>query len=121
LERPADIDPSEAAGNWYCETGSGMGRTLNIPAAMGAYTLVHRGTWISFGNRQNLALLVEGDERLSNPYGVILVNPEKHDPINAGHGRRFIDWLTASAGQQAIASFRLRGRQLFHANADAGH
>jgi len=121
LERPADIDPSEAAGNWYCETGSGMGRTLNIAAAMGAYTLVDRGTWISFGNHQNLALFVEDDEDLFNPYAVIRVDPEKHAPINAKNGRRFIDWLTASAGQQAIASFRLRGRQLFHANADAGH
>jgi tungstate transport system substrate-binding protein len=114
------IDSSEIAGNWYRETGSGMGRTLNMASAMSAYTLVDRGTWISFGNRQNLALLVEGDERLFNPYGVILVNPEKHDPIDAEDGRRFIDWLTSQQGQQAIASFRLRGRQLFHPNAEAG-
>jgi tungstate transport system substrate-binding protein len=116
----AGIDLTESSGNWYRETGSGMGRTLNIAAAMGAYTLVDRGTWISFGNRQNLALLVEGDERLYNPYGVILVNPDKYDPVNADDGRRFIDWLTSPEGQQAIAGFRLRGRQLFHPNAEAG-
>jgi tungstate transport system substrate-binding protein len=114
----AGIDPSEASGDWYCETGSGMGRTLNTAAAMGAYALVDRGTWISFDNRRNLALLVEGDERLFNPYGVILVNPDKHGSINAEDGQRFIDWLTSPEGQQAIASFRLRGQQLFHPNAN---
>lgn len=114
----AGIDPSKGSGGWYRETGSGMGATLNTAAAMGAYALADRGTWISFDNRQDLELLVEGDEALFNPYGVMLVNPEQHPHVNAEAGQRFIDWLISDAGQQAIADYRLRGKQLFHPNAE---
>ncbi len=114
----AGVDPQDASGDWYRETGSGMGKTLNTAAAMDAYALADRGTWISFNNRRDLELLVEGDERLFNPYGVILVNPKRHEHVNAEDGRRFIDWLTSPEGQEAIASFRLKGQQLFHPNAD---
>lgn len=114
----AGIDPTEVGGSWYRETGSGMGKTLNTAASMNAYALADRGTWISFDNRQDLELLVEGDETLFNPYGVILVNPEKHPHVNAEAGQQFIDWLTSDAGQQAITDFRLRGQQLFHPNAE---
>ncbi len=114
----AGIDPTKAGGSWYRETGSGMGKTLNTAAAMNAYALADRGTWISFENRQKLELLVEGDETLFNPYGVIQVDPEKHPHVNAEAGQQFIDWLTSDAGQQAIADFRLRGQQLFHPNAE---
>jgi len=113
LWQDAGIQPE---GSWYRETGSGMGQALNTAAAMDAYALSDRGTWISFNNRRDLELLVEGDERLFNPYGVILVNPDKQGHVNAQDGRRFIQWLTAEAGQQAIASFRLKGQQLFHPN-----
>jgi len=114
----AGIDPSAADGAWYRETGSGMGPTLNTAASMNAYALADRGTWISFNNRQDLVVLVEGDPRLFNPYGVILVNPERHPHVQAEAGQRFIDWLTSEAGRQAIAGFRLKGQQLFTPNAD---
>jgi len=113
----AGIAPAEADGNWYRETGSGMGATLNTAASMNAYALADRGTWISFNNRRELEVLVEGDPRLFNPYGVILVNPERHPHVNAEAGQRFIDWLTSEEGQQGIASFRLKGQQLFKPNA----
>lgn len=116
----AGVDVAEASGTWYRETGSGMGATLNTAASMGAYALADRGTWISFNNRRDLELLVEGDERLFNPYGVILVNPERHPHVKADLGQQFIDWLISDEGQQAIASFRLRGQQLFHPNAADG-
>ncbi|MDZ7748338.1 MAG: substrate-binding domain-containing protein [Halofilum sp. (in: g-proteobacteria)] len=114
----AGVDPTGASGAWYRETGAGMGKTLNTAAAMDAYALADRATWISFENRQGLELLVEGDERLFNPYGVILVSSERHPHVNAADGQRFIDWLTGEEGQQAIAGFRLRGQQLFTPNAD---
>ena len=105
--------PSERAG-WYREIGAGMGRTLNTAAAIPAYTLVDRGTWLSFGNRGPLRLLVEGDRRLRNPYGVIAVNPEKHPHVKAEAARQFIAWLVSAAGQRAIGSFRIGGKSLFH-------
>ena len=108
----------QPGGSWYRETGSGMGRTLNTAAAMDAYALADRGTWISFDNRRDLELLVEGDSELFNPYGVMLVSPEQHPHVKADPGRRFIDWLTDDPGQEAIADYRLRGKQLFHPNAD---
>ena len=114
LWQAAGIDPTAAGGNWYRETGSGMGRTLNTAAAMDAYTLADRGTWISFDNRRDLELLVEGDPALFNPYGAILVSPEQHPHVKAEMGRRFIAWLISDAGQDAIAAYRLRGQQLFH-------
>jgi len=116
----AGIDPAAADGNWYRETGSGMGPTLNTAASMSAYALADRGTWISFNNRQDLEVLVEGDPRLFNPYGVILVNPERHPHVNAEAGQRFIDWLVSETGQRAIAAFRLRGQQLFTPHSEQG-
>jgi tungstate transport system substrate-binding protein len=117
LWETAGIPPE---GRWYRETGSGMGPTLNIAAAMDAYTLTDRGTWLSFANRQNLEILVEGDERLLNPYGVILVSPEPHPHVEAEAGRAFIDWLVSEAGQEAIASYRVQGEQLFFPSAGQG-
>jgi tungstate transport system substrate-binding protein len=114
LWRQAGVAPD---GEWYRETGSGMGGALNTSAAMNAYTLADRGTWISFADRRQLGLLVEGDPALFNPYSVILVSPQQHPQVKAGLGRRFIEWLTSEAGQQAIAGYRLRGQQLFHPNA----
>ena len=113
LWRAAGIAPSERAG-WYREIGAGMGRTLNTAAAMPAYTLVDRGTWLSFGNRGPLRLLVQGDRRLRNPYGVIAVNPEKHPHVKAKAALRFVAWLVSPAGQRAIAGFRIGGLILFH-------
>lgn len=114
LWKAAGIEP---AGKWYRETGSGMGPTLNTAAEMSAYTLTDRGTWISFGNRGNLSVLFEGDPGLFNQYGVILVNPAKHPWVKAEAGQTFIDWLTGSEGQRAIASYKLNGQQLFFPNA----
>ncbi len=111
------VDPTEASGTWYRETGSGMGATLNVASGMDAYALTDRATWLSFGNRGNLEVLVEGDPRLFNQYGVILVNPEKHTGVRAAAGQRFIDWLTGPDGQAAIASYTLDGEQLFFPNA----
>ncbi len=113
----AGLDPASASGEWYRETGSGMGATLNIASGMGAYTLTDRATWLSFGNRGDLEILVEGDPRLFNQYGVILVNPERHPKTRANAGQRFIDWLTGPDGQAAIADFRLEGQQVFFPNA----
>jgi tungstate transport system substrate-binding protein len=93
-----------------------MGATLNTASAMDAYTLADRGTWMSFKNKGALQVMVEGDPRLFNPYGVILVNPEKHPHIKAPEGRRFVEWLTSRAGQDAIAAFKINGETLFHPN-----
>ncbi len=114
----AGVDVAGASGDWYRETGSGMGATLNIASGMGAYALTDRATWLSFGNRGDLEVLVEGDPRLFNQYGVILVNPEKHPSVRAAAGQRFIDWLTGEHGQAAIASYTLEGEQLFFPNAN---
>lgn len=107
------------AGDWHRETGSGMGPTLNVAAQLAAYTLSDRGTWISFRNRGDLTILVEGDERLFNPYGVILVNPQRHPHVKARDGQAFIDWLVSQAGQEAIAGYRIEGEQLFFPNAES--
>ncbi len=114
--KAAGVDPKAASGDWYRETGSGMGATLNAAAAMDAYTLADRGTWLSFKNRGALAVLVEGDPALFNQYGVILVNPDRHGHVKADAGRAFIDWLSSPEGQQAIASYRIDGQQLFFPN-----
>ncbi|MDE0254602.1 MAG: substrate-binding domain-containing protein [Rhodospirillaceae bacterium] len=113
LWRASGIAASERAG-WYREIGAGMGRTLNTAAAMPAYTLVDRGTWLSFGNRGPLRLLVEGDRRLRNPYGVIAVSPKKHPHVRAKAARRFVAWLVSTAGQRAIGNFRIGDEVLFH-------
>ncbi len=119
LWRQAGIDPADHAGNWYLETGAGMGSTLNTAADMGAYLLVDRGTWLAFANRADLKVLVAGDSRLFNPYGVILVNPKRHPRMRADLAETFVDWLTGPAGQRAIAAFRIDGEQLFFPNADS--
>ncbi len=113
LWRAAGLDPAAARAGWYRETGSGMGATLNIASGMGAYLLADRGSWASFKNKADLAILVEGDARLFNPYGVILVNPARHPHVKAAEGRAFIDWLTGPEGQAAIASFTVDGKPLF--------
>jgi tungstate transport system substrate-binding protein len=120
LWQEAGIDVAGASGTWYRETGSGMGPTLNTAAGMDAYALTDRGTWIAFENRQNLELLVEGDEQLANPYGIILVNPEQHPHVKQELGQQFIDWVASDEGQQAIADFKLNGEQLFFPNAEGG-
>lgn len=117
LWREAGVDVSSHSGSWYREMGSGMGATLNAAAAMHAYTLTDRGTWISFANRGTLKVLVQGDKRLFNQYGVVLVNPERHANVEAEAGQQFIDWLLGEAGQKAIADYRLDNQQLFFPNA----
>jgi tungstate transport system substrate-binding protein len=104
-------------GAWYRETGSGMGPTLNTAAGMNAYALTDRGTWLNFRNRGDLAILVEGDDRLFNQYGVILVNPAKHAHVKKDAGQRFVDWLISPRGQKAIGDYRIGGERLFFPNA----
>ena len=117
LWKAAGIDPRKAPGKWYRESGSGMGATLNMAAAMGACTLTDRATWIAFGNKGDLRIMVEGDKRLFNQYGVMLVNPKRHPHVKERQARAFIDWLTGEEGQRAIAEYRLGGQQLFFPNA----
>ena len=114
----AGIDPATGRGQWYREVGQGMGPALNTAAAQGAYILADRGTWLSFRNRQDQRILIEGDSRLFNQYGVMLVNAQRHPHVKAADGQRFIDWLLSAAGQAAIASYRINGEQLFFPNAD---
>lgn len=120
LWQAAGIDIKTAAGGWYRDTGSGMGPTLNMAAAIDAYTLSDRGTWLSFANRRDLAIVVAGDKRLFNQYGVMLVNPERHASVKAALGRAFIDWLVSPEGQRAIAAYEINGEQLFFPNAEPG-
>jgi tungstate transport system substrate-binding protein len=117
LWKQAGIDPTAASGSWYRETGSGMGATLNAAAGMGAYTMSDRATWLAFKNKEALEILAQGDDRLFNQYGVILVNPEKHSNVKAEAGQEFIDWLIGAEGQKAIASYKVGGEQLFFPNA----
>jgi tungstate transport system substrate-binding protein len=117
LWNAAGVDPMRGKGSWYRETGSGMGPTLNTAAAMNAYSLTDRGTWLSFRNRGELAIVVEGDRRLYNQYGVMLVNPARYPHVKRDLGQTFIDWLISPQGQQAIASYRIGGEQLFFPNA----
>lgn len=117
LWRSAGIDPSEASGGWYRETGSGMGATLNVAVGMNAYCLTDRATWISFANKQGLRVLYEDDPPLFNQYGIILVDSKKHPHVKAKAGQVFVDWMIGKAGQTAIANFRRSGQQLFFPNA----
>ena len=117
LWQASAVNPSGASGTWYREAGSGMGATLNTAVGMGAYTLTDRATWISFRNRRDFEILVEGDKRLFNPYGVMLVNPKRHAHVNAAGGRAFIAWLTGDEGQAAIAAYHVSGIQLFYPSA----
>jgi tungstate transport system substrate-binding protein len=115
--RDAGIDIDQAKGPWYREIGQGMGAALNMASADDAYVLSDRGTWLSFKNRGDLTVLVEGDKRLFNQYGVMLVNPEKHPGVKAGEGQAFVDWLISSDGQKTIADYKLGGEQLFFPDA----
>jgi tungstate transport system substrate-binding protein len=110
------VYPQRGKGSWYRETGSGMGTTLNIASAMAAYTLTDRGTWAAFRNRGDLVVHVEGDRKLINQYGVMLVNPALHPHVKKAAAMQFIDWLTSEEGQWAIARFRVGGQQLFFPN-----
>jgi tungstate transport system substrate-binding protein len=113
----AGADPVAGRGQWYREVGQGMGPALNTAAALGAYILTDRGTWLGFRNRQELRVLVEGDARLFNQYGVMLVNPRRHGHVKAADAQRFVDWIVGPGGQRAIAGFRIHGEQLFFPNA----
>ncbi|GMV01505.1 MAG: extracellular solute-binding protein [Burkholderiaceae bacterium] len=113
----AGVDLAPGKGKWYKETGSGMGPTLNTAAGLNAYVLTDRGTWLSFRNRGDLAILVEGDKRLFNQYGVMLVNPAKHPQVKQEAGQKFIDWLLSADGQTTIADYKVNGEQLFFPNA----
>ena len=120
LWKTASLDPTGQSGGWYRETGSGMGATLNAAVGMSAYTMTDRATWISFRNKADFKIMVEGEARLFNQYGVILVNPERHPGVRAKSGQRFIDWLLSKEGQNAIREYKVDGQQLFFPNATAG-
>lgn len=117
LWRAAEVDPTAGRGQWYREVGQGMGPALNTSAAQNAYILADRGTWLNFRNRQELRILVEGDARLFNQYGVMLVNPQRHPHVRAADAQRFIDWIVSPTGQAAIAGYKIGGEQLFFPNA----
>jgi len=118
LWKEAGVDIAKDHGPWYKEIGQGMGAALNMASASNAYVLSDRGTWLAFKNRGNLVILVEGDKRLFNQYGVMLVNPEKHPTVKKEAGQRFIDWLISPEGQTAIAGYKINGQQLFYPNAN---
>lgn len=118
LWQMAGVDVASASGGWYRSTGSGMGPTLNTSAAMDAYALTDRGTWLSFHNRGSLTILVEGDKRMFNQYGVMAVSPEKHPHVKLKDGALFVNWLLSKEGQDAIAGYMINGEQLFFPNAD---
>lgn len=111
------IDVAAASGGWYRETGSGMGATLNAATGMGAYTMSDRATWISFGAKGDFEVLVEGDPKLFNQYGIILVSKAKHPNVKADLGQSFVDWVVSPEGQAAIAAYKVDGQQLFFPNA----
>ena len=116
LWKAAGVDIAKDKGPWYRETGSGMGPTLNTASGMNAYALTDRGTWLSFKNRGDLVIVVEGDQRLFNQYGVILVNPAKHPHVKKEMGQAFIDWVISSEGQKRIAEYKINDQQLFFPN-----
>jgi tungstate transport system substrate-binding protein len=115
--KDAGVDLEAKKGTWYRDTGSGMGPTLNTASSMNGYVLADRGTWLAFKNRGDLAILIEGDKKLFNQYGVMLVNPAKHPHVKADLGQQFIDWLISPRGQEAIAGYKIGGAQLFFPNA----
>jgi tungstate transport system substrate-binding protein len=116
--KAAGIDPTTGRKSWYRETGSGMGATLNTAAGMNAYSLTDRGTWLSFKNRGDLEILVQGDPRLFNQYGIMLVNPARYPHVKKELGQTFIDWVLSPEGQKAIAGYKIGGEQLFFPNAE---
>jgi tungstate transport system substrate-binding protein len=118
LWKTAGVDIDKDKGSWYRAVGQGMGATLNTASASNAYTLTDRATWIAFKNKGDLVIVVEGDRRLFNQYGVMLVNPAKHPHVKKELGQQFIDWLISPEGQKAIADFKLNGQQLFFPNAN---
>jgi tungstate transport system substrate-binding protein len=118
LWKVAGIDIARDKGPWYKEIGQGMGAALNTASASNAYVLADRGTWLSFKNRGDLVIAVEGDKRLFNQYGVMLVNPAKHPNVKKDPGQQFIDWLVSSESQKAIADYKINGEQLFYPNAN---
>ena len=120
LWKSAALAPQDAKPAWYREIGQGMGAALNTSAAMGAYVLADRGTWISFKNKDALEIVVEGDKALFNQYGIMLVNPAKHPNVRKEFGQQFIDWIVSAEGQNAIRSYKIDGQQLFFPNFDAG-
>jgi tungstate transport system substrate-binding protein len=119
LWKAAGIDIAKDKGPWYKEIGQGMGAALNTASASNAYVLADRGTWIAFKNRGELDIAVQGDKRLFNQYGVMLVNPAKHPHVKKEAGQAFVDWLISAAGQKAIADYKIEGQQLFFPNANA--
>jgi tungstate transport system substrate-binding protein len=119
LWKQAALDPAGTKPGWYREIGQGMGAALNTSAAMGAYVLTDRGTWISFKNKDALDVVVEGDSKLFNQYGIMLVNPAKHPHVKTTLGQQFVDWIISAEGQNAIRSYRIDGQQLFFPNFDA--
>ncbi len=118
LWKAAGIDIAKDKGPWYKDIGQGMGAALNTASASNAYVLADRGTWIAFKNRGELDIVVQGDKRLFNQYGVMLVNPAKHPHVKKELGQAFIDWLVSAAGQKAIADYKIEGQQLFFPNAN---
>lgn len=118
LWKLAGIDIAADKGPWYRDIGQGMGAALNTASSMGAYVLSDRGTWLSFRNRGDLVIAVEGDDKLFNQYGVILVNPAKHPHVKKELGQAFIDWITSAEGQKAIADYKVEGQPLFFPNGD---
>ncbi len=117
LWKAAGIDVKGASGGWYRETGSGMGATLNTGTGMGAYIMTDRATWISFGNKGEYKIAVEGDDKMFNQYGIILVSKDKHPNVKADLGQQFVDWVISKEGQQVIADYKIDGQQLFFPNA----
>jgi tungstate transport system substrate-binding protein len=117
LWKRADVDINATKGHWYKEIGQGMGAALNMASAQNAYVLTDRGTWLAFRNRRDLVVAVQGDKRLLNQYGVILVNPAKHPDVKKTLGQQFIDWLISPEGQRDIAGYKISGEQLFYPNA----
>ena len=117
LWKTSGVDPLTGKGSWYRETGSGMGPTLNSASAMNAYAFTDRGTWLSFKNRGDLVIVVEGDQKLFNQYGVMLVNPAKHPHVKKDMGQAFVDWVVSPEGQKNIADYKIGADQLFFPNA----
>jgi tungstate transport system substrate-binding protein len=118
LWKDAGIDIQKDRGDWYKSIGQGMGAALNTAKASEAYVLSDRGTWIHFKNKGDLKIVVEGDKRMFNQYGVMLVNPQKHPNVKAKLGQEFIDWLVSPGGQTTIANYKINGEQLFYPDAN---